>query len=114
MNTTHCPNCQKDIGVWSIYKAGLPNMLKCPHCKSKLKYQPSGWKMVIISSIIVIPIFLIVIYLVREHVALSKSLQFLVSLGVMLVAWTPFEIYFAWKLRKDHELVLKIDNDETR
>lgn len=107
MNTTHCPNCQKDIGVWSIYKAGLPNMLKCPHCKSKLKYQPSGWKMVIVSLIIAIPIFAIIIYLVREHLALSKFLRLLVSLGAILVVWAPFEYYFARKLRRDHELVLK-------
>ena len=33
-----CPNCNSDIGVQPGTFAGLPTRIRCPHCKSKLKY----------------------------------------------------------------------------
>ncbi|MCK5851920.1 hypothetical protein KAH27_02720 [bacterium] len=107
MNSTDCPNCKKDIGVWSIYKAGLPNMIKCPHCKSKLRYEPSGWKMVLISYAISIPIFAAIYFFVSNCLSLSKNGQIIAMVLLIFLAWTPFEIYFVRRLRSKHELLLK-------
>jgi len=34
-----CPSCQRDIGVWPILTAGLPNRIWCPHCHARLSYR---------------------------------------------------------------------------
>lgn len=107
MNSTHCPKCNEDIGVWPIYMAGLPNRLKCPHCKTDLEYQPSGWKMLLISLALAIPLFAAVIYFVRRNLLMELPVQLLISLSAMMVIWAPFEMFFAYKLRKEHQLVLR-------
>ena len=35
----HCPSCRKDIGVWAVFTAGLPDRMRCPHCRSRLRYE---------------------------------------------------------------------------
>ena len=34
----HCPACGKDIGFMSVAMAPLPHLVKCRHCKTKLRY----------------------------------------------------------------------------
>jgi len=38
----HCPECEKDIGVWPVLSAGLPSRVHCPHCHARLTYGNSG------------------------------------------------------------------------
>ncbi len=38
----HCPECAKDIGVWSVLAAGLPSRIRCPHCQARLTYGNIG------------------------------------------------------------------------
>ena len=33
-----CPRCGKDIGIWAVFKATLPNRIFCPHCGARLEY----------------------------------------------------------------------------
>jgi len=38
----HCPECEKDIGVWPVLSAGLPSRVHCPHCHARLTYGNIG------------------------------------------------------------------------
>ena len=35
----HCPSCQKDIGIWPVFAAGLPDRIRCPRCRCRLRYE---------------------------------------------------------------------------
>jgi len=35
----HCPACGRDIGLWPVFTAGLPNRIWCPHCSARLSYR---------------------------------------------------------------------------
>ena len=35
----HCPSCRKDIGIWPVFTAGLPDWIRCPHCRCRLRYE---------------------------------------------------------------------------
>ncbi len=107
MNSKNCPNCKKDIGILSIFKAGLPSRIKCPYCNSSLIYKPSAWRVVLVSLIFIVPIIIAIFYFVFEQLSLSKPIELLISFGVSFVVWEVFEVYFALRLRKSYELVLK-------
>jgi hypothetical protein len=34
----HCPACARDVGVWPVFSAGLPNRIWCPHCGARARY----------------------------------------------------------------------------
>jgi uncharacterized protein (DUF983 family) len=34
----HCPACGRDIGIWPVFSAGLPNRIWCPHCGARVRY----------------------------------------------------------------------------
>jgi hypothetical protein len=108
MNSTDCPNCRKDIGVWAIYKAPLPNvMLRCPHCKSKLRFQPAGWWMVIISCIVAFPIFFVAAHLCMSYIGKDNIAWLFAYIIIALLVWFPVEWFIAKRLRKRHKLVIK-------
>ncbi|MBX9581454.1 MAG: hypothetical protein K2X87_14230 [Gemmataceae bacterium] len=44
----HCPACGRDIGVWPVFTAGLPNRVRCPHCSARLGYHDIGWVVVVL------------------------------------------------------------------
>jgi uncharacterized protein (DUF983 family) len=33
-----CPACGRNIGVWAVFRAPLPNRIYCPHCGERLRY----------------------------------------------------------------------------
>jgi hypothetical protein len=37
----NCPACGKDIGLWSVVRAPLPDRIRCPHCRARLRYRAS-------------------------------------------------------------------------
>jgi len=106
MNSTHCPNCNQDIGTWAIYKAGLPNLLKCPHCKVKLRYRPVGWLMLFISCLISAPFIVLSAYYVLTQLEVSSVFRYVFYVISIIIIWSPFEWYMVKKLRTKHELTL--------
>jgi hypothetical protein len=34
----NCPKCGRNIGVWAVFSATLPNRIFCPHCGTRLEY----------------------------------------------------------------------------
>lgn len=37
-----CPACGENIGVWAVFKAPVPNRIRCPHCGVRLRYGRTG------------------------------------------------------------------------
>jgi hypothetical protein len=102
VNGSICGNCQKDIGVLSIMKAGTPNRIKCPHCKVALKYCnfPKA-VLFFVGFFSLFPAFLFM-YLARptEYVAL-------IFVALAFITSCASEYCAAKYLRKNHELQLK-------
>jgi hypothetical protein len=38
-----CPKCGREIGVWAVFKAPLPNRIYCPRCGARLEYGGTWW-----------------------------------------------------------------------
>ena len=86
----HCPACGKDIGIWPVLTAGLPNWLRCPHCKARLSYGNSG-AVVICLFVLLLVLSAAVFYVIRQRYA-ANGVQFhLLLAGLVLAAWLPVE-----------------------
>jgi len=100
----HCPACSRDIGIWSIFTAGLPSLIRCPHCRARLTYRGIFW---------LIPIFLVLsvavvvgaLYASAWIPNLRPDDQMLAAVGLMLGAWAVVELAVALFLRANRELI---------
>jgi hypothetical protein len=100
----NCPGCAKDIGVWPVFSAGLPNLIRCPHCNARLGYRGIFGVCVVLSIVTVVVIggaFLAAVALP----GFSYRLQLAVFAALALVAWVPVELVITWYLRRHCELV---------
>jgi hypothetical protein len=96
----HCPACGVDIGVWPIFSAGLPNLIRCPRCKARLAYPQIG------ALLLVLLLVFAVVAPVAYFVAASfEGIQRLVALLVIVFgAWVPIELVVALYLRDNKTL----------
>lgn len=39
-DSRHCPECGNNIGILAVFKAPLPNRIRCPHCGQRLQHTP--------------------------------------------------------------------------
>jgi hypothetical protein len=100
----HCPACARDIGIWPVFSAGLPNLIWCPHCAARL-----GYRGILGMCVVLIFVTAAVIggafYAASSIPGLSFSLQMALFAGLALVAWIPVELVIVWYLRRSCELV---------
>lgn len=100
--STHCPKCNKDIGVWAIFKCPFPNVFfKCPHCNTKLKYNPVGWGYTVILLVLYTGLCFLALNYLKEDVSIV-----LITV-ILIAAWIPTELCLIKKLRKSSKLELK-------
>ena len=105
---TNCPACGKDIGLWAVMKLGWPNLgLKCPHCRTRLKYQPAGFGFLALSAAVYVPLAFVVLLMVRPSFAEQRSIGFVVWIILCFILWQPFELFIAHRLRNTAKLVPK-------
>ena len=97
----HCPNCREDIGTFAIMKAGLPNLIKCPHCKEKLKFKPFPFLLVGVLTLIY---FFCVLWLSPPPL---NATNIIILCVLAYVLWQPFEYIIAKYLRAKSQLHLK-------
>jgi len=99
----HCPSCGTDIGVWPIFSAGLPNLIRCPQCRARLAYQRTGGflAVVVLLSCVVIA----VAYVLASFFPLKY--HWFAFIVLVLGAWTPVELAVASYLRKNKVLELR-------
>ena len=109
MNTSGslCVSCGKDVGVWSIMRAPLPDVgFRCPHCKVALKYSPVQWGFIGILVLLFTPV-LVVMAAALRYVFGVTVLTAVVFGVVILVTWLPFELAIARRHRARSQLFLK-------
>ncbi len=97
-----CPQCGKDIGFSTIMMAGLPTMMKCKFCKTKIKYEKIPWLLLLTCAII----YFMLVYVIL-NVLFNLGVGLVISLLLIFLLWQPFEIVLAWYLRKNGSLTLK-------
>jgi hypothetical protein len=110
-----CPSCNKDIGIWAIVKLGWPTMLKCPHCKTRLKYESWQIPLTILSIVLYIPIVILVTFesltIVVKYYSPVSTLKLIgggiFSLTLNFLVWQLFELLIAYRLRNNSKLVIK-------
>jgi hypothetical protein len=92
-----CPACGKDIGIRAIVVAGLPSRIRCPHCRTLLRYDGA-------LALMALP-FAIVIgaALIIHEVAVDVGMASpgLIVVVLVLATWVPVELLLALYLR-DH------------
>ncbi len=110
-----CPGCNDDIGLWAIVKAPLPNKIKCPHCKTKIEYENTGWWLVVVSTIIYISVICIVAYQVEfafttKRYILSTLSALQLGLIIFVICMTLgllVEFVIASYLRSNKKLIIQ-------
>ncbi len=103
---SECPNCRRDIGLWGIIKAPLPNRIYCPHCRERLWYRDAG---LLITVFAVILVALIAASLGAAWAVGSDEplLALGAAVAVLVAGFVPFEVAYALCLRYgDYQLAL--------
>lgn len=99
----NCPACRKDIGLWPIFSALLPNRVTCPHCHARLGYRGVGLLTVIL--VLLMTTLGIVAYFAAFALPLTGSVQRVGAIiGMLLIVYIPIEIWAAQYLRRNKAL----------
>jgi hypothetical protein len=99
----HCPACGKDIGLWPVVAAPLPNLVRCPHCRTRLKYRDTLWLFVVVifvALILAVGAFAVAQLLIGEPILLTAA----TAVVILVVAWVPIEVFVAAYLRRSKVL----------
>jgi uncharacterized protein (DUF983 family) len=96
----HCPACGTDIGIWPVFSAGLPNLIRCPRCKVRLGYQGIGAVLAVL--LLVLGAVLAVAYVVAG--SFQSNYRFFAFLVIVLGAWIPVELVVVFYLRTNKTL----------
>jgi len=101
-----CPHCGEDIGLWPIISAGLPNRIKCPRCKTRLRFKTNSWLHFFFVALPLLVLFLAVSQWITEYLASSapRSMQILIFTILFVSLWLLYEIPNAIYLRKSKVL----------
>jgi hypothetical protein len=99
-----CPHCGDDIGVWPVFSAGLPNRIKCPHCKARLRYHNTTG-LVVTLLVLSVPLAAGAYFAACELVPDdSAGIRVLAFVAIFLGAWSALELPAVWLLRSQREL----------
>ena len=96
----HCPGCGKDIGVWPILSALLPSRVRCPHCKSRLRYR----KTAIVIAVVLGGLCLLFIETFVWFSSFRTPRRGLIWAAVVVVSWVLVELVLTWFMRNRREL----------
>lgn len=98
----HCPGCGKDIGVWPVLSAALPNWVRCPHCKSRLRYRRAGG----VIAIVLVGLLGVVVVTFLKVSSLATPRRSLIGAAIVIVSYILVELATTWFLRNRRELEL--------
>jgi hypothetical protein len=99
----HCPSCGKDIGLWPIFSAGLPNRVWCPSCKTRLAYRGIAG-LVLLLLVLGVALAAACLYLVQQVELTGTAQRAAAFLGLMFALWVPVELVVAVYLRNNKVL----------
>ncbi len=104
----HCPACGVDIGVWPIFSAGLPNLIRCPRRKARLGYRRIG-PLRLILLLLTVAVLAAAYWVSMPFDGNQRPVVFLV---VALGAWIPVEVIVALYLRGNKVLFHRASNNQ--
>jgi hypothetical protein len=87
----HCPACGKDIGVWPIFSAGLPNRIWCPHCSARLRYRVTTGLLLVIVAL-AIGLMAGALLFSWKYVGFDSPRWIVWFAGLMLLPWIVVEL----------------------
>jgi hypothetical protein len=94
----HCPRCEKDIGIWPVLSATLPNRIRCPHCRARLAYENAGALM--INVLLLLIVLCVASYFVERQYDRSTGVMFYVHVAALaFLAWLPIELAATFYVR---------------
>ena len=105
----NCPACMKDIGLWPIVRAGWPTRIKCPNCKSILRYNTKTWKSVTFGFLEAGTLLIISIILVCYFFGTSVMFPFPRIFLLYFILCGLYEIITAVYLRGHKDLLIVKD-----
>jgi len=85
---THCPKCQTPIKVTDLMQAGLPNMIKCSKCKTRIQFNISNallYSVAILAIVVAILASLGITFFIQQHVFVDVQ---------RLLVWMPTAFIF--------------------
>lgn len=98
----HCPSCGKDIGIWPVFSAALPSRIRCPHCKSRLRYR----KIARVIAVLLVGLCGLVVGAFVLVSSLATPRRGLIWAAVVIISWVFVELVTTWFLRNRRELEL--------
>jgi len=99
----HCPECGKDIGIWPILMAGLPSLVRCPHCRARLSYGNASVMVALLFGLLLL-LSGGAFYFARQHYSANEG-RFFIALAVIVIAlWLPIELAATLYLRRRGKL----------
>ena len=104
MPRSNCPSCQQDIGVASVFFASSPSRIRCPHCRTRLRYvdiRPVLWILALAAAIAFGSSYALSEYVIQIE---SSALRLLVFVALFIGFWTPVELAIAFYVRKNKTL----------
>jgi uncharacterized protein (DUF983 family) len=106
----HCPACRWDIGLWPVFKAPLPHLIRCPHCSARLRYSRVGGVaavlVVVVAGLAVGGHFAAGLIAAAWAEDIQPMARLVVFSWLLLAGWIPVELATAWFLRGNRRLVL--------
>ncbi len=104
----HCPECGKDIGLWPIFKAGLPNLIYCPHCDARLAYAHLGREYLVIGILVLLVTAISLgVGVIAQELSGWRPAWMGGFIVTMFGLWLPIEWRFAHHLRLNRILEVR-------
>jgi len=101
-----CPHCSRDVGIRLLFPDGA---LKCPHCGTKLRYNPLGIGFFSLLLFVFFGIASLAIYLTTDiwihQISVRAAMLLWGVIGCCM--WIPFGFFASYHLRKKSKLELK-------
>jgi len=94
----HCPACGKDIGIWPVLSATLPNRIRCPHCRARLSYENAGALMLNVLLLLIV-LCVAMYYLLRQHDRTTGIMFYVHVAALAFLAWLPVELATTFYMR---------------
>jgi hypothetical protein len=101
---TDCPSCHKDIGVLSVFLAGTPNRIRCPHCKTRVRYvgiRRLLWLLALLGAFVFGVSFVLVtcVFMIE-----NEDKRCVVCVGLVFALWALVELTVTRYLRRNKTL----------
>jgi hypothetical protein len=100
----HCPSCRRDIGMWSVVAAGLPDRIRCPHCQCRLRYENAIGVFVVL-AVALAGVLYGAVWIAGLLLPSTTGPRNMLLAGVVVAAWIPVEVAAVRFLRARRKLV---------